>query len=98
MPLLAQRTEADGDPYEILERQGLKKRADEIDQRASKLDNLGPGESVIYHASVRYARQYPERFLASWHPARDSRQLDAEPSRFRGARSALDWELSGDAL
>jgi hypothetical protein len=61
MPLLAQRTEADGDPDEILEQAGLKERADEIDRRAWKSDGLGPGESVIYQAWIRYTRQYPER-------------------------------------
>ena len=61
MPLLAQRTEADGDPYEILERAGLKERADEIDRRARGLDDLAPGESVIYKAWIRYTRHYPER-------------------------------------
>jgi hypothetical protein len=60
-PLLAQRTEADGDPYEILQRAGLKERADEIDRRADALDDLRPGESVIYNAWIRYARQYPDR-------------------------------------
>jgi hypothetical protein len=61
LPLLAHRTEADGDPYEILERAGLKIRADEIDRRARALDNLGNGKSVIYEAWIRHARQYPER-------------------------------------
>ncbi len=61
VPLLAQRTESDGDPYEILERKGLKGLGDEIDQRAWSLDNLGPGGSVIYEAWIRYTRQYPER-------------------------------------
>jgi hypothetical protein len=60
-PLLAQRREADGDPYEILERAGLKERADEIDQQADALDDLEPGESVIYNAWIRYARQHPDR-------------------------------------
>ena len=41
LPLLAQRAEADGDPYEMLERAGLKLRADEIDRRARSLDDLG---------------------------------------------------------
>jgi hypothetical protein len=59
-PLLAQRTEA-GDPYEILERAGFKDRAEEIDQRADALDDLGLGESVIYKAWIRYTRQHPDR-------------------------------------
>ena len=62
-PLLAQRTEADGDPYEILERAGLKERADEMDRRADALDDLGPGESVIYNVCIRYTRQHPDRVL-----------------------------------
>ena len=61
IPLLAHRTEGDGDPYEILERAGLRERADEIDRRAWALDDLGPGESVIYQAWLRYTRQHPER-------------------------------------
>jgi hypothetical protein len=60
-PLLALRTEADGDPYEILERAGLRERADEIDRRADALDALGPGESMIYEAWIRYTRQHPDR-------------------------------------
>lgn len=67
-PLLAQRTEADGDPYEILERADLRERADEIDRRANALDDLGPGESVIYNAWIRYTRQYPDRVFG---PAAD---------------------------
>lgn len=60
-PLLARRTNADGDPYEILERAGLRERAREIDNRAWELGNLGPGESVIYSAWIRYTRQHPDR-------------------------------------
>jgi hypothetical protein len=60
-PLLAQRKEDDGDPYEILEKAARKTRGDELDERAWALDNLGPGKSVIYDAWVRYARQHPER-------------------------------------
>jgi hypothetical protein len=66
-PLLAQRTEADGDPYDILERTGLTKRGEEIDQRADALDDLEPGESVIYKAWIRYTRKYPERVSALEH-------------------------------
>ncbi len=65
LPLLAQRTEADGDPYEILERAGLKTRGDELDRRAWALDTLGPGKSVIYEAWIRYTRQHPERVFGS---------------------------------
>jgi hypothetical protein len=60
-PLLAGRTASDGDPYEILQRAGFRERADEIDRRAWALDNLGPGNSLIYHAWIRYTRQHPER-------------------------------------
>lgn len=59
-PLLARRTKADGDPYEILERKSLKERGDELDERAFALDDLGPGKSLIYEAWLRYARQHPE--------------------------------------
>jgi hypothetical protein len=61
LPLLAQRTEADGDPYDILERAGLKTSADQLDERAWGLGSLGPDRSVIYDAWVRYARHHPER-------------------------------------
>lgn len=61
VPLLAKRTEADGDPYEILERAGLTTRADELDRRAWALDDLGRDKSLIYEAWIRYARQHPER-------------------------------------
>jgi hypothetical protein len=60
-PLLAHRTEADGDPYEILERAGLYERAKEIDDRASALGNRGRSDSVIYDAWIRYTREHPDR-------------------------------------
>ncbi len=60
-PLLAERTEADGDAHEILERAELTHRADELDRQAWELGKLGPGKSAIYGAWVRYARQHPER-------------------------------------
>ena len=63
-PLLAKRTEADGDPYEILERAGLRELGDEIDRRAWAADGRKPGESAIYKAWIRYARQYPVRVFA----------------------------------
>lgn len=75
MPLLAQRTEADGDPYEILERAGLKERADEIDRRAWELDDLAPGESVIYKAWIRYTRHYPERVFGPATPNQSHTQI-----------------------
>jgi hypothetical protein len=61
LPLLAKRTEADGDPYEILDRAGLRGKGDEIDRRAWAADGRGPGESAIYKSWIRYTRQYPER-------------------------------------
>ncbi len=61
LPRLNQRTEADGDPNEIVERAGLRTRADELKRRARQIDKLGPGRSVIYEAWIRYARQHPER-------------------------------------
>lgn len=64
-PLLARRTEADGDPYEIVKRAGLEKRADELHQRAWALDDRGSGKSVIYEAWIRYTRQHPERVFGS---------------------------------
>jgi hypothetical protein len=61
LPLLADRAEADGDPYEILEQAGLSARADELDNRASVLGNLRSDKSAIYEAWIRYTRQHPER-------------------------------------
>ena len=65
LPLLAARTEADGDPYEILERKDLREVADELNKRAWALDNLKPKKSVIYEAWMRYTRQHPERVFSS---------------------------------
>jgi len=65
IPLVARRTEADGDPYEIVKQAGLEERADELDQRARSLDDLGPDRSVIYEAWIRYTRQHPERVFGS---------------------------------
>jgi hypothetical protein len=64
-PLFSQRTEADGDPDELLERMGLGKLADELNHRAWALDNLKPHKSVIYEAWIRYARQHPERVFGA---------------------------------
>ena len=61
LPLLAQRTEADGDSDEILERAGLERRAEELNLRALTAYGVGSGESVIYEAWIKHARQYPER-------------------------------------
>jgi len=61
IPLLASRTEADGDPYEILERAGLRERSDQIDSRAWDLNDIKPGKSAIYDAWIQYAREHPER-------------------------------------
>src|SRR5271157_2366292 len=65
LPLLAQRTEADGDPDELLEKKGLQVRTDELNRRAWALDGLGPGKSVIYEAWIQYARQHPERVFST---------------------------------
>ena len=67
VPLLRDRTEAEGDPYEILERAGQRERADDIDRRAWEIDNLGPGESVIYKAWIQYTRKHPERVFPAVH-------------------------------
>jgi hypothetical protein len=68
LPLLAHRTEADGDPNEMLDRAGLRTRADELNRRAWALDDLGPGKSIIYDAWIRYARQHPERVFVPSQP------------------------------
>jgi hypothetical protein len=61
MPLVAKLRE-NGDDYEqILEGAGLTDRADNVDRRASALNDAVPGESPIYKAWIRYARRYPER-------------------------------------
>ena len=65
LPLLLGRTDADGDPDEIVERNGLRDVADELNRRAWKLDDLGPGRSLIYEAWIRYAREHPERIFVS---------------------------------
>ena len=67
VPLLAQRTEADGDPNEIIEHEGLEKIADDINRRAWALDDLGPKKSVIYEAWIRYTRQHPESVFDGYH-------------------------------
>jgi hypothetical protein len=60
LPLLSQRTEADDDLHEFLARKGVQQLADEINQRAWALDNLGRGKSLIYEAWIQYARLHPE--------------------------------------
>lgn len=62
MPLLARRTEADGNSDEILDRNGLTEIANELNERASTLGNKGADhkQSAIYAAWVRYARTRPE--------------------------------------
>ncbi len=64
IPLLRQRTEADGDPYEILEQKGLRERGDRLNRRAWDLDSLGGRKSIIYDGWVRYVRAHPERVFA----------------------------------
>lgn len=64
-PLLAGRAESDGDPYEILERAGLAQRGEELDRRASALDDLGPDRSVIFESWIRYTRAHPEDVFGS---------------------------------
>jgi hypothetical protein len=61
LPILANRTEADGDPDELLERKGLSQVAEKLNRRSWDMDNLGPGKSLIYDAWIRYTRQNPEK-------------------------------------
>lgn len=61
VPLLSQRTEEDGDPYEILEQRDLRFLGRALDKRAWALGGPGPGRSVIYEAWVRHAREHPDR-------------------------------------
>jgi hypothetical protein len=68
VPLLAGRSEADGDPYEILESKGLRDAGRALDERAWNLGERPEGRkarSVIYEAWVRHAREHPERVFAS---------------------------------
>lgn len=68
VPLLARRTEADSDPYKILERAGLRERGEEINARAEALVTLESGDSAIYAAWIRYARRCPERVFGGGPP------------------------------
>ena len=63
IPLIAsrKRRRSTEDPYELLERAGMRERGDAIDRQAWALTDLGRGRSFIYEAWVRYARQNPER-------------------------------------
>lgn len=61
IPLLVRRTEADGDPYQILESNGLRERGDEIDRRAWELHDPKPHQSPIYAAWIQYTREHPDR-------------------------------------
>ncbi|HEY2860323.1 MAG TPA: hypothetical protein VGJ21_18020 [Terracidiphilus sp.] len=65
VPLLENRTAEGGDPYEILEREGLEERGDELDKRAWDVNVPGHSSSAIYNAWIRYARAYPENVFAS---------------------------------
>ncbi len=61
IPLLSHCTEADGNPYDILNQSGLQERGKELDDRAEAIADLARDESLIYEAWIRYARQHPER-------------------------------------
>ncbi|HWA94908.1 MAG TPA: hypothetical protein VG844_09930 [Terracidiphilus sp.] len=61
VPLLANRTNEDGDPYELLERKGLRTEGDELDRRAWDIEKRGSDKSLIYGAWIRYIRKYPEK-------------------------------------
>jgi len=65
VPLLAQRNEGDGDPYEVLAQAGLTERGEEIDRKAWAIDNLGLDKSVIYEAWIHYARRHPEHIFGA---------------------------------
>ena len=66
LPLLAGRTESDGDLYEVLEKHGLREVAEDINRRAWAIDGISKKESVIYQAWVAYARQHPARVFGAW--------------------------------
>ena len=65
LPLLAERTEADGDPDELLERKGLSAIADELNERSWDMDGRVPGKSPIYDAWIKYTRNNPEKVFGS---------------------------------
>ena len=48
-------------PDKLLEKAGLRERGDELDHKAAELSEVGPNQSAIYAAWVRYAREHPER-------------------------------------
>lgn len=50
----------DHPPDQLLDNAGLSELAHEIDSRAWDLRDIGAGESAIYDAWVRYAREHPE--------------------------------------
>ena len=75
LPLLAQRADADGDLVEVLDRAGLRARAEDVNRLAWALDNCGPGESLIYEAWIRYRANI--RTVSS-DPASLSHELDAK--------------------
>jgi hypothetical protein len=60
LPLLPEIPEGTTDFDEFLEQKGVQQLADDLNQRAWSLDNLGPGKSIIYDAWIRYTRQHPE--------------------------------------
>ena len=68
LPLLARRTEADGDSDEILERAGLEIRAEGLNLRALTESRVGSGKSAIYEAWIKYSRQYRERVFGPYRP------------------------------
>jgi len=65
LPILVERTEADDNLPDFLERKGVSELVDSLDRRAWDLDNPGSGKSLIYDAWIRYARQHPERVFGS---------------------------------
>jgi hypothetical protein len=63
LPLVSEFRENGGNGYdELLERAGVAEQASELDRRVQALEgDRDSGESMIYEAWLRYARQYPER-------------------------------------
>ena len=59
-PLLAKRTDANGDPYEILERAGLKDGLTKSMAELRRSAILGR-VNLFYNVWIRYPRQHPER-------------------------------------
>jgi len=65
LPLLAERTDEDKDLYDYYALKGCASIIEHLDNKAWGLKDTSDGESAIYDAWVRYARQHPERIFTN---------------------------------